>query len=147
MICDLYRDQINEGRWILHEHPVGATSWKLDVMLGILRMKGVTTIVGDQCQFGLETKGEHGNSAPTRKRTRFMLNSPEILKELGKLCPGDHRHQHLVSGRAEKAAVYPDGLCRAICRGLVKQIDVERNPVRSLLNLSVVDKIGGSARE
>ena len=27
-VCDLYREQIEEGRWILHEHPVGATSWK-----------------------------------------------------------------------------------------------------------------------
>ena len=44
-VCDLYEEQINEGRWILHEHPVGATSWKMDVMMRILKMKGVNTVV------------------------------------------------------------------------------------------------------
>ena len=96
---------------------------------------------GDQCQFGLTTKGKKGQVEPARKRTRLMSNSDEILRELGKLCPGDHRHQHLVSGRAEDAAVYPDGLCRAICRGLVKQVEAERNHLRSILRLCVLDKV------
>ena len=57
------------------------------------------------------------------------------------MCPGDHQHQPHVSGRAEGAAVYPEGLCRAICRGLVRQIELERDQVRTLLSLSVVDKV------
>ena len=105
----------------------GTTSWKLEVMMDILKMKGVHTVIGDQCQFGLETTGGAGTAVPARKRTRFMPKSAEIFKELGRLCPGDHVHQHLVSGRAEKAAIYPEGLCRAICRGLVKQMEVERS--------------------
>ena len=71
-----------------------------------------------------------------------MSNSPAILNELGKLCPGDHDHQHLVNGRAEKAAVYPDGLCRAICRGLAKEIDIEKKKVRPILGLNSLDKVG-----
>ena len=74
-VCDLYREQIEAGRWILHEHPVGATSWKLESMTSILKMKGVSTVVGDQCQFGLETTGGAGRSTPARKRTRVMSNS------------------------------------------------------------------------
>ena len=70
-----------------------------------------------------------------------MSNSSEILKELGKLCPGDHIHQHLVSGCAEQVAVYPEGLCRAICRGLVKQIEIEKGQIRHLLNLSSTDVV------
>ena len=70
-----------------------------------------------------------------------MSNSSEILKELGRLCPGDHVHQHLVSGCAERAAVYPEGLCRAICRGLVRQMEVQRGQVLQLLNLSAADVV------
>ena len=32
-----------------------------------------------------------------------------------------HVHQPLLDGRAKSAARYPEGLCRAICRGLVKE--------------------------
>ena len=71
-----------------------------------------------------------------------MSNSSEILNELGRLCPGDHEHQHLINGRAEKAAVYPDGLCRAICRGLLKEIDMEQRKIKPILGLSALDKVG-----
>ena len=37
------------------------------------------------------------------------------------LCDGSHLHQHLIGGRAAAAALYPPELCKAICRGLVKQ--------------------------
>ena len=32
----------------------------------------------------------------------------------------------LVNGRAKKAEVYPPALCRAICSGLVEQMEVDR---------------------
>ena len=126
---------------VLHEHPVAATSWKMDAMRKILKMEGVSTVVGDQCQFGLKTNGAMGAPAPARKRTRFLSNSNEILRELGKLCPGDHVHQPLVGGRAEKAAAYPEGLCRAICRGLVKQMDQEKGHLKQLMKLSATDVV------
>ena len=91
--------------------------------------------------FGLKTIDPTGASAPARKRTRFMSNSKEILKELGKMCPGDHLRQPLVNGRAEKAAVYPEGLCRAICRGLIRQIEQEKGHIRQLMNLNATDVV------
>ena len=36
-------------------------------------------------------------------------------------CDKSHWHQPLVAGRASKAQEYPDGLCKAICRGLANQ--------------------------
>ena len=36
-------------------------------------------------------------------------------------APCDHKHVNLVGGRAAGAAIYPDGLCQAICRGLAAQ--------------------------
>ena len=94
---------------MLHEHPVGATSWQLEVEKSIMKMEGVNTIVGDQCHFGLGTTGGDGKHRAARKRTRLMSNAPEVLKELGMLCRGEHEHQHLLSNRAAPAAVYPDG--------------------------------------
>ena len=31
-MCELYEEQVQQGRWIQHEHPVGATSWQLDTV-------------------------------------------------------------------------------------------------------------------
>ena len=50
-------------------------------------------------------------------------------------CDGSHIHQPLVNGRAGPAAVYPPALCRAICRGLVKQIHMNKAKVKTLLRV------------
>ena len=49
--------------------------------------------------------------------TRFITNSKSIADTVGVRCPGGHRHIVLVDGRAKVAAIYPEGLCKAICRG------------------------------
>ena len=64
-----------------------------------------------------------------------MTNSQCIADELNKKCDGSHEHQALVSGRAKDAARYPEGLCRAVCRGLVKQRR------RNVMNLSAVVEV------
>ena len=48
-----------------------------------------------------------------------MTNSGPLARELNKRCDRTHEHQPLVGGRAASAARYPDGLCRAICKGLM----------------------------
>ena len=50
-----------------------------------------------------------------------MSSSECILIELDKKCNGDHEHVQLVGGRAAGAQVYPEKLCEAICKGLIKQ--------------------------
>ena len=35
--CKLYDYQISQGRWFLHEHPVGASSWKEKCVRGIMK--------------------------------------------------------------------------------------------------------------
>ena len=77
--------------------------------------------IGDQCRFGLQAKGEDGGYRPARKPTRFMSTAPEVLRALGLRCRGDHKHVHLLQGRAAAAAVYPRRLCRAILRGIEAQ--------------------------
>ena len=41
-----------------------------------------------------------------------------MLKRQAKICKGDHRHQHLLSGRAAAAAFYPLPLLKAILQGV-----------------------------
>ena len=83
---------------------------------------------------------------PARKRTRFMINSHEIAGELKRKCRGEHIHEHLMGKKAAEAAEYPEGFCRAICRGLIKE---ERNrvlKVKSLMSIKHDDKVEGGKK-
>ena len=51
-VCRLYQMQISEGRWFLHEHPAGASSWMERCVLEVMRAKGVGTIVGVSVNLG-----------------------------------------------------------------------------------------------
>ena len=75
------------------------------------------------CQFGMTSRvgGAGSELGPVLKPTGFMTNSPCIARELAQLCPRDHEHVALVGGRAAAAAIYPEKLCIAICRGLAAQ--------------------------
>ena len=44
-----------------------------------------------------------------------------MINQLGRKCPGDHAHQHLVGNRAKDAAFYPVPLVRAILKGISLQ--------------------------
>ena len=101
---------------------MGASSWKEECIRALVRAAGVGTVIGDQCQFGLETRGPDGQPMPAKKPTRFLSSAPAVLEALGRRCRGRHQHQVLAgSGRAAAAARYPAGLCRAILRGAEEQ--------------------------
>ena len=110
-------------------------------ILDVMRMPEVATIVGDQCKFGLTTWVK-GREMAARKRTLFMSNAGEILSELGGLCRDTHEHGQLVDGRAREAAIYPPGLCRAICRGYIKQRHMAEQHVKKLLKVTAKDTVG-----
>ena len=119
---EIYCLQLAAGRHFLHEHPLGATSWRERCVRALERQAGVGTVVADQCQYGLVTRGPDGSPLPAKKATRFMSSAPAILEALSRRCPGTHRHQVLEgSGRAAAAARYPAALCRAILRGAEEQ--------------------------
>ena len=113
------KEQVREERHFLFEHPASATSWSRPEMRSLRRLPGVVQVVGDLCMFGLTTRSATGQARPAKKRTKFMTNIPEVTKELGVRCDGRHEHQALISGRARKAEVYPQELCKAICRSVV----------------------------
>ena len=69
----------------------------------------------DMCAYGLRVA-----EGLNKKPTQWVTNCKEIALELQRRCSQDHEHEPLMGGKAEKAAVYPPRLCRAVIRGLRK---------------------------
>ena len=124
-VISLYKMQLDAGRHFLHEHPHGASSWRDGIMRKLLNHPRVNTVVSDQCQHGLVTPGDNGQSMPAKKPTMWASSSPHMLKRLNMRCPGDHDHQHLMGGRAANAAFYPPKLISNILRGMRDTADAE----------------------
>ena len=73
---ELYRIQVQGGRYFVHEHPAYASSWQTEIMESIMKDDGVTKATCDQCQYG--GADESGN--PVKKPTSFMTNAPELAR-------------------------------------------------------------------
>ncbi len=126
-VCELYKLQLDGGRYFLHVNPDQATSWQRTSIVDILQDERVKIAASDQCQYGQRSRcGD-----PVRKPTGWMSNSPEILKKLSKRCHGRRgacsrrgggRHATASGRLAREAAVYPFKLCRAILEGCRNQL-------------------------
>ena len=103
-VISLYHIQLAHKRHFLHEHPVGAASWKDPFMEKLLKHPSVGTSVADQCMYGLKTPGPNGDMVEAQKPTKWASSSPHMLKRLSTRCDKSHPHQHLVGGRAAAAA-------------------------------------------
>lgn len=107
----LYEIQWREGRYILHEHPQGVSSWQERCIEKLVMKDGVQRVVGDQCMYGLKSwSGEKWG--PARNSTGFMTNSQCIAAALKERCPNTkynivHEHVRFVSGVARVAQIYP----------------------------------------
>ena len=63
----------------------------------------------------MTSKGPDGEEGPVKKGTGFLTNSPQIAKELGKVCDKSHSHVMLKGGsRCSDAQKYPKELCDAM---------------------------------
>jgi hypothetical protein len=131
--AEIYATQVRGGRYFLHEHPATADSWAQDPMNKVLGMKGVDTVVGDMCSFGMTSVNNEGEEHPVLKPTRWASNSPQILKRMAVRCTNrgarsTDRHQHTeLSGktRTSAAAIYPPRLCLEILRGFRDQLKAD----------------------
>ena len=94
-MCRLYKSQIEQGRYFLHEHPASALSWKVREMEILVAHPLVNSVVGDQCMYGLLTPSEFDRTSmvPAKKSTRFMSNSSVMLDELRTRCDKSHDYQ------------------------------------------------------
>jgi len=130
-LAELYREQMDGGRYFVHEHPQYAYSWKLPVIESLLQDPRVGRVRGDQCQYGAEVRIGSKMGLPILKPSGFMSNSPEVLQQLQRTCRGkDGRcsrrlggdHVHCEGKIAADAARYPTGLVKAILKGFVQQL-------------------------
>ena len=136
-VAELYKVQMSEGRLFLHEHPERATSWSLDKVAQLSNTDGVYVVKTDQCMFGLTTRGHRrGDVSVARKPTKFMTNSYSIARELERTCDGTHSHQPLLDGRAKASERYPPALCRAICRGLIKEAQIQVQHLKAMVEVT-----------
>ena len=55
-VVRLYRIQIEEGRYFIHEHPASATSWRLPCIRKLWKESGVFAVRADLCEFGLKSR-------------------------------------------------------------------------------------------
>eukprot|EP00959_Pyramimonas_sp_CCMP1952_P135729 2839517-Pyramimonas_sp.AAC.1 len=68
----------------------------------------------DQCAFGLSVSP----GTVSKKPTRLLSNSHDLLRICSRKCTGDHEHLHLVGGARTKASQqYPRDLVAALCQG------------------------------
>ena len=108
----LYREQMRNGLYFLHEHPDRATSWQHQEMQKLLKEKGVQRVTEDMCQFGMVQYDVSGEGY-IKKPTGWATNAEELAKILGKRCPGEkqirHRHINLMSSmRTKKSQEHSD---------------------------------------
>ena len=139
----IYKYQMSQNRYYVHEHPMCAKSWDEPEMKAMMRKEKNILAKLDQCQYGLWVKDKQG-WALAKKPTKVLTNSPCIAAELQRRCLGkdkhvNGRHASLFSGVAKQAQVYPPGLCDAICQGLVQQIQMDQKGQFLIATLSLGD--------
>ena len=137
--CRIYREQIKGGRYFVHEHPQTAASWAVPCMRKMVEMPEVHVVNAHMCAFGMKSKDERGEGF-AKKPTKFLTNSGEMARALNRQCPGDHRHVHLMAGRARAAAIYPKELCVTVCKATMRQATVDAG---NLACMKCVDKGDG----
>ena len=144
---ELAREQAENGRYFLFEHPQSATSWSEDDVKEVMEMSGVGAAIAHQCQYGLQ--GPDDNQ-PIRKATRFMSNSPEILKRLSRRCHGVNgkcsrraggEHVHCSGRVARHAQVYTQELCREIVTGMKAQLRADGHLHDGCVGIQLVEDI------
>jgi hypothetical protein len=114
----LYRDQLARGKHFLHEHPLGASSWKEGCIERLAGKPDVSTTVGHMCRYDMKVDDELGVKKLVMKPTRWLSSSEAMLRRLSSKCQRDHEHGSLLNGKAAQAAVYLDRLCVEILKGM-----------------------------
>eukprot|EP00959_Pyramimonas_sp_CCMP1952_P095586 1998226-Pyramimonas_sp.AAC.1 len=85
----IYAKQVEQGRYFLREHPARAWSWKLDFMVDLSKLKGVSRVSGHQCCFGQQTVDLDGEKGLVLKPTGWMSNSECILRGVSRRCENE----------------------------------------------------------
>ena len=103
-VARLYRRQLANGKYFLHEQPATALSWDEKCINDLILRSDVRLVTADQCQYGLTTPAGDGVQLPALKPTKFLTNASPLADMLRKRCDRSHAHQQLVGGRCADAA-------------------------------------------
>ena len=87
-VMELYAEQMEGGRYFLHEHPKSSSSWEEASVRRISQMEDVKIVHADQCQYGSEVTFGRFLGQPVKKPTGFMSNAPALLERLTAKCQG-----------------------------------------------------------
>ena len=101
------------------------------------------------CAYGMKSEDDKGEGL-VKKATRIMSSSPEVLKRVEARCSNEdggpqHRHVHLIQGRAKAAQVYPRALGINICEGIAAQKKLDSLGLRAR-PLMTMDNMRGAAK-
>jgi len=111
---DVYRGQLRAGRYFLHEHPCGCSSWDDGRVQALQREPGVFTVTSPMCCFNAKLPKATGADQEARiyKRTKWVTNSRVLAEALDRRCTNEvgghkwHRHVSLLNGMAKFAGAY-----------------------------------------
>ena len=113
---EMCRLQMDLGRGFIFEHPLTASSWHQESLAYLMNDPRVWTAEVHMCAYGLHAVDELGEGL-VMKPTWILTNIEPVAKSLtGRYC-GDHRHVHLVGGKARGAAAYTQRFCETILNG------------------------------
>ena len=100
-LCDM---QLTAGRYILHGHPLGASSWHLPEMAAYMAKWELSRFSSHVCRFGVRT--HRGHESGLVKKTLASSRMPNTCRADCKThCVGGHCHLRLLHGRATRAKV------------------------------------------
>ena len=102
-------------------------------------MEGVMKTKVHLCTFGM-TQITLAGPRFARKPAGFLTSSPAIATERDRQCDNSRQHVAQEGGdRTRRAQMYPDELCKPICRGLRKQREMDVAGFFQIGNTSGVD--------
>ena len=81
-VCELYLEQLHEGRYFLHEHPACASSWTQTCVMRLMAHETVDRVRCDQCQYGQQA------SQSWTSRRRSHIEADMLHEQLSLLAQG-----------------------------------------------------------
>ena len=132
----LHRRSVRAGRYHIHEHLSGATSWTEPSIRAIRHLPKVSISKCNQCMYGCKSHSTLNDPEPmaAMNPTRFMSNSQAMLSQLSKRCDKTHKHKPLHRNNREEAAYDPLGLINSILKSMNLQAaedTLKRNEARA----------------
>ena len=124
--AEIYRMQIDEGRYFLHEHPSTASSWRYGCMQRSIVNPYVGSIVSHMCHYGMVQKYDDGTGKHVKKPIRWLSNPPcpeQIGQEMRRTSRSCSTSRREIEGRPGLSGYVT--YARQSCKGLKKQLQCD----------------------